>query len=307
MPFESNNDSKTHPLYDNDPVYHYFNLYCENLYACDYYVEDTFNVKFNELSFPEKCFSMIHLNIRSIPKNLEHFEAFMSYLDIEFTVMAFSETWFNSSNDFMYNVDGYVRDDISIFNDVLETKFIEIDKDCVDADRNVIVGVIYRPPCGHVEDFTAQLGEILEQITKEKKVSYLLGDYNINLLNSERHVPTSDFLECMFSNEYIPLINKPKRDAGNSATLIDNIFMNTIPNESTLIGLFYTDITDHYPIFNIDRKKVSSDVPSRKQRVYNDRNVQKFVDCFAALDWSNVLDCTDPQDSYSYFHCQIST
>ena len=96
MPFESNNDSKTHPLYDNDPDYHYFNLYCENLYACDYYVEDTFNVKFNELSFPEKCYSMIHLNIRSIPKNLEHFEAFMSNLDIEFTVMAFSETWFNS-------------------------------------------------------------------------------------------------------------------------------------------------------------------------------------------------------------------
>ena len=148
-----------------------------------------------------------------------------------------------------------VRHDISIFNDVLETKFIEIDKDCVDADRNVIVGVIYRPPCGHVEDFTAQLGEILEQITKEKKVSYLLGDYNINLFNSERHVPTSDFLECMFSNEYISLINKPTRDTGNSATLIDNIFMNTIPNESTLIGLFYTDITDHYPIFYIDRKK----------------------------------------------------
>ena len=55
MPFESNNDSKTHPLYDNDPDYHYFNLYFENLYACDYYAEDTFNVKFNELSFPEKC------------------------------------------------------------------------------------------------------------------------------------------------------------------------------------------------------------------------------------------------------------
>ena len=83
--------------------------------------------------------------------------------------------------------------------------------------------------------------------------------------------------------------------------------MNTIPNESTLIGLFYTDITDHYPIFYIDRKNVSSDVPSRKKRIYNDRNVRKFVDCLAALDWSNVLDCTDPQDSYSYFHCQIST
>ena len=111
----------------------------------------------------------------------------------------------------------------------------------------------------------------------------------------------------MFSNEYIPFIIKPTRDAGNSATLIDNIFMNTVLNESTLIGLFYTDITDHYPIFYIDSKNVSSDVPSRKQRVYNDMNVRKCVDCLAALDSWNVLDCTDSQDSYSYFHCQIST
>ena len=59
------------------------------------------------ISFPEKCVCMIHLDIRSIAKNIEYFEAFMSNFDIEFTVMALSETWFNSSNDVMYNVDGY--------------------------------------------------------------------------------------------------------------------------------------------------------------------------------------------------------
>ena len=39
------------PLYDNDPDYHYFKLYCGNQYTCDHYVGDTFNVKFNELFF----------------------------------------------------------------------------------------------------------------------------------------------------------------------------------------------------------------------------------------------------------------
>ena len=58
-----------------------------------------------------------------------------------------------AKNDVSY----IVGDEISVFNDVLETKFIKIDKNSVDADRNVIVGVIYRPPCGHVDDFTAQL------------------------------------------------------------------------------------------------------------------------------------------------------
>ena len=105
------------------------------------------------------------------------------------------------------------RDDISIFNDVLETKFIEIDKDRVYADRNVIVGMIYRPPCGHVEDFSAQLGEILEQV--RKKVFYLLGDYNIKMYSIVKGMfQPLIILECMFSNEYIPLIKKP-RDASN--------------------------------------------------------------------------------------------
>ena len=53
-----------------------------------------------------------------------------------------------------------------------------------------------------------------------------MGDYNINLLNSDKHNPTSDFVELMHSYSFIYLINRTTRITATSATLIDNIFVN---------------------------------------------------------------------------------
>ena len=174
-------------------------------------------------------------------------------------------------NNTLYNIDGYnaenvyrtnrkgggvslyirehvsytTRIDIDIFNEIMESKFVKIDKKCISADRNVIIGVIYRPPNSDVVQFTSLINGVLQKIKMENNKCFLLGDYNINLFNAEKHHPTSEFLENMFSYEYIPLINKPTRDSGHSASLIDNIYCNQIPSESTLSELFYTDVSDH--------------------------------------------------------------
>ena len=63
--FEINND-KSHPLFNYDPHFHYYNLVCNSLSACDYYLEDAFNEKCEELTLSSKCFSLLHCNIRSI-------------------------------------------------------------------------------------------------------------------------------------------------------------------------------------------------------------------------------------------------
>ena len=147
-----------------------------------------------------------------------------------------------------------VRNDLDIFNDIMESKFVEIDKKCIDTDRNVIIGVIYRPPNSDVVQFTSLISGKLQNIKTENKKCFLLGDYNINLLNAEKRHPTSDFLENMFSYEYIPLINKPNRVTGQTASLIDNIYCDHVPSELTLSGLFYRDVSDHYPVFYIENK-----------------------------------------------------
>ena len=58
----------------------------------------------------------------------------------------------------------------------------------------------------------------------------------------------SEFIENMFSYEFIPCIDKPTRDAGGTVTLINNIYCNDT-SETEMTGLFYTNKSDHYPIF----------------------------------------------------------
>ena len=81
----------------------------------------------------------------------------------------------------------------------------------------------------------------------------MLGDYNINLLNTDKHAASQDFVDILFSHSFFPTITKPTRVTDKSATLIDNIFYNNyVQNTSSLTGILYTGISDHFPIFHID-------------------------------------------------------
>ena len=72
------------------------------------------------------------------------------------------------------------------------------------------------------------LNKLLENISKEQKSIFLLGDFNVNLLNHNEHNQTNEFLDSLASNSFIPLILQPARITSHSNTLIDNIFPNVI-------------------------------------------------------------------------------
>ena len=38
-----------------------------------------------------------------------------------------------------------------------------------------------------------------------------MGDYNINLLNYDKHQDTTDFVDMLHANSFISLINRPTR------------------------------------------------------------------------------------------------
>ena len=86
------------------------------------------------------------------------------------------------------------------------------------------VGIIYRTPDADVRNFCDYLVNIIESLKPHNQSCYLMGDYNIDLLKHCTHNPTSEFLDLMFSNSFIPLINKPTRVTPQTATIIDNIF-----------------------------------------------------------------------------------
>ena len=61
-------------------------------------------------------------------------------------------------------------------------------------------------------------------ISKEQKSIFLLGDFNINLLNYNEHNQKNEFLDSLACNSFIHLMLLPTRITSYSNTLIDNIF-----------------------------------------------------------------------------------
>ena len=56
---------------------------------------------------------------------------------------------------------------------------------------------------------------------------FIMGDFNVNLLNAETNENNNVFLNLMYSHSFYPLITKPTRISTTSATLNDNICSNS--------------------------------------------------------------------------------
>ena len=154
------------------------------------------------------------------------------------------------------------------------------------------MGCIYRHPSMDLTEFNEiYLSDLLEKLTKENKTVFLLGDFNINLINYNSHNPTSNFVDSLASNSFIPYILQPTRVTTHSKTLIDNIFTNLI-SDDVISGNITSTISDHLPQFLI-APNIFGNQTSIKSNIY-ERDwshfiQQEFVLDYFAIDWPNVL------------------
>ena len=141
------------------------------------------------------------------------------------------------------------RNDLNIYKkSELESTFIEIVNP---RKSNIIVDVIYRHPSIDLNDFNCSyLNKLLENISKEQKSVFLLGHFNVNLLNYNELNQTNEFLDSLTFNSFIPLILQPTRITSHSNTLIDNIFSNVI-DPDTISGNLTATISDYLPQFGL--------------------------------------------------------
>ena len=109
---------------------------------------------------------------------------------------------------------------------------------------------MYRPPNQNTALFLDKLNGILSHISKDNKLCYVMGDFNLDLLQCSHHTPTREFIDILFSFAFIPLISSPTRLTSYSATLIDNIFTNNL-SQNVLNGVVLNDLSDHLPVLLI--------------------------------------------------------
>ena len=196
-------------------------------------MEDAFSSIIKKRYNPEqsgRIFSLCHLNIRSLQANLNDFGMHLNSLEFEFSFIDISETWLHDGNCDFYNLSCYTliekhrhntrgggvgiyikhgisfqdRNDLYSLDGVFGSVFIEIDKHVFKKDKHIVLGVLYRPPNTDITCFNESLSVTLDELKCENKLCFLMGDYNINLLNHDKQGPTSDFVELMHSYSFYP-------------------------------------------------------------------------------------------------------
>ena len=135
------------------------------------------------------------------------------------------------------------------------------------------------------------LNELLDKLSKENKTIFLLGDFNINLLNYDIHPPTNEFLDSLSSHYFLPHILQPSRVISNSKTLIDNIFSNiAVPN--IISGNLTASISGHLPQFLVAPDIFFNASYPKSNNYERDRSrfdQENFVLDYFSVEWDNLL------------------
>ena len=154
---------------------------------------------------------------------------------------------------------------------------------------NIIVGTLHKHPSMDLTDFNSNyLNNLLEKVSKEQKSAFLLGDFNINLLNYNVHSPTNEFLDSLASNSFLPYILQPTRITSHSKTLIDNIFTNVIFPDS-ISGNLTATISNNLPQFLVVLN-IFSNPPSNKSNIYetdwSNFDQENFILDYFSMNWN---------------------
>ena len=121
---------------------------------------------------------------------------------------------------------------------------------------------------------------------KHSNKMFLLGDFNLDLLQYETSEPVNNFVDVLSSNFLSPLILLPTRISNSSSTLIDNIFCNVTFNSSIILGNFRSTVSDHLPQFAIIEDFFANSLKS-KSNIFK-RNWKNFGQSLFISDFQNV-------------------
>ena len=302
-----------------DPVNHFYNGINSE---CSYFTDDNFTTKFKNIN----GFSVIHFNCRSVKSCFEDLKQYLLDIKKTFDIICISESWLTNKDDlFEYNIDSYnvvaanrsnkrgggvmlyvsnlfdfsvVEQMADSVDDLYECISIEIK---VKNGKNIIVSCLYRAPASNIELFNENIEKLLQRV-KRNKIYYLVGDFNINLINSETHSWTRNFIDLLFSYGLYPRIKKPTRICLGSATLIDNIFTNCLlPTKN---GILINDISDHLPVFSITEIQNCNRTlpkPNLYKRKIDSESLQQLNNQLSMQDWSSILESSDVDFAYDNF------
>ena len=287
----------------------------ETLRGCEFTTGTSLGERKKQASQERGCsLSLLFHNIRSARgPGLELFESELRRWGVQWDVVGLAETWLDEISEKHLSVQGFsslcasrktkagggvaflVRDgltyrertDLNVFKEgIIESLFIEIIRG--EGKRNEILGVAYRPPGGDIHVYSEEMTRLFAKLRGGN--AYIMGDFNIDLLKTDSHRPTTDWLECLYAGGFFPLISLPTRLTDSSATLIDNILTNNL-QEQIVSGLITVRVSDHLPIYgfvNGEEGKGSGQNRDDWKRIINQGRISRFAEDLRAWNFDEV-------------------
>ena len=250
-------DRTDHPL-----VHNYSCTFTEN---CDYLLVD------NQLKLVNEDFVILQLNIRGLCGKIEELKSLLneSFRGKLPDVLLLCETWMSVTSPDV-NLPVYNKFEcrrthkrgggVCIFvNDALASKSrsdlhkkdVHFEHCLVEVNlkkSRLILGSLYRAPNTDQSIFLDEYKNFVEEIKKIPNTEIILGmDHNMDLLKSHVHKKTQQFLNLNLDHDLFPVITRPTRITQSSATLMDNIFLDSKLTGRTNNKILVNDISDHLP------------------------------------------------------------
>ena len=190
----------------------------------------------------------------------------------------------------------FLREDLQV--EGVESIWLEVKHK---AQKSFLLGYTYRPPSSN-QRWMNDFEEILERVYTESKEIILLGDFNLNMLDSNYIV--RNWLQFTESVNLTQLVDSPTRVTATSATVIDHAYTNKPENIVEVFVPCYA-ISDHYPVC-LTRKlsNKNSSEPKHKTITYRSMShfeTSAFLTDLEAQPWSTLDIFDNPNDALDFF------
>ena len=211
----------------------------------------------NNILKNSNAMSILFNNIDGLTANFDSLSAELSSLQNKFSIITLAETNLDAEHKGLFSLNGYQSifqskipnkrkgsglaiyiedkflhttcEEFSKCSKNMESLFIKISN----TSESTIVGVIYRPPSGNIDQFFNEYENLLAKLPS--KNVYITGDFNIDL--HKRSAQLGKYENIFFGNGLLPLISRSTHfKPGCSPSCIDNIFAKSIESVSRVEG-----------------------------------------------------------------------
>ena len=273
--------------------------------------------------------SLLQLNIRGLYGKQDELHRLLNKMggSNKVDIISLNETWLRKETTNKVKINGYQiinkvwcgkkgggvsillrdglkyrrRNELESKNPILENIILEIKTHC----SSLLICSAYRAPNTKIKEFLEEYNVLLEKLVGTKNKNVLIAmDHNLDLLKTDQHQETLDFVMHNIDNDIYPCITKPTRVTHSSATLIDNIFASEKLHRNSTNYIIQDDISDHYPCLTVmpDMSELVQTERIIYTRSIKEKNLNAVRSDLSEVDWIKVLSDMTCNDAFDKFH-----